>query len=251
MDEKQENPSAIDNDESQGSEGVNIQVKTPEASTSAPGPIINDIQAPPQQPEAAIEESDAAAVDSAVKEISDDSAEGPKEQLAEEESSVEEAPEDNHSDGSEEPEVKEAPESTETEPQTEGDSESQPSPFAQKTEESAVPLSVPTTPQSMSNNEQSLPHEHRNNKKFAIVITLVVALLLAGAAVYVYVSAQENTSETKKTTTDPNAQNIAEVKPATPTDVDTTLADIDQTIQSIDDEADLNEDSISDTALGL
>lgn len=259
MDEQKENQdsSSVDSGESQSDAGVNIQVNTPDASSSTTGPIINDIQ-PPQQPEAVIEEQDVAAVDSAVKEISDDPTEVSEEQPAKEESVAEKTAEETQVDGSdniEEPMVKEAPEapeSTETEPQAEEVLQSDPNPFAQKPEENMAPVATPTTPQSMSNNEQSLPHEHRNNKKFAIIVTVVVAILLAGAAAYVYLSAQGNTAETTtKTTVDPNAQNIAEVTPATTLDVDTTLTEIDQTIQSIDDEADLSEAAISDTALGL
>ncbi len=40
-------------------------------------------------------------------------------------------------------------------------------------------------------------HPTRNNKKFAAITTVVVALLLAGVAVYVYMSAKDNTESSK------------------------------------------------------
>jgi len=254
VDEKQENQDlVIGSSDSQSDSGVNIQVKTAEDTGSKPGPVINDIQAPPA-PEAVIEDDDVAAVDSAVKEISDDSTEVPVEQPVTEAPAAEEQNRDNETqtDLGREPDVKEAPESSEPEPQAEKSSGSEVDPFASKPEETFATPVQSTAPQSMSNNEQSLPHEHRNNKKFAVIVTILVALLLAGAAVYVYISAQGNATETAtKTTIDPNAQKIAEVTPATSADVDATLTDIDQTIKSIDDEADLSEASISDATLGL
>lgn len=153
----------------------------------------------------------------------------------------------------EEPALKEAPEADSTGISQSETEETKPDPFAENAE--ATPIApATTTPQSMSNNEQSLNHEHRNNKKFAIIITLVVALIMAGAAVYVYISAQENTTETNQSTQTENTTNTEtaeDTSPAGATDVDQATADVNQTIDAIDDTADLNEEDLSDTTLGL
>jgi hypothetical protein len=57
--------------------------------------------------------------------------------------------------------------------------------------------SKPDSPQEFSQTSrntvsQQHPHEHRNNKKLAVFITIFIALLLSGAAIFVYVSTQDN-----------------------------------------------------------
>jgi hypothetical protein len=236
-----------------GQEGVNIQVKT--SSNISAGPVINDIQAPPE-PEVKMEEKDLDAVNTAVDGISDApvTEEKPVVSPVEEIADSPETQGINQSeDVVEEPEVKEAPETAEApDQQTEEKSESVPDPFTPAEDVASVPSAPTATTQSMSNNEQSLPHEHRNNKKFAIIITLVTALILAVAAVYVYLSAQNNTSESAKSETMISTQDqVAEPIAASSTDVEQTATQIDDTMKSIDDDTDLNESAISDATLGL
>jgi len=116
--------------------------------------------------------------------------------------------------------------------------------------EEALPSQTPTETEvsGMSNNEQAQPHEHRNNKKLAIIITVVVALLLAGASVYVYLAAQGNTEEATTSVIEQSSQQDA--TPATAQDVDSTIREIDQTLESIQD-TDLSEETVSDDTLGL
>jgi hypothetical protein len=105
----------------------------------------------------------------------------------------------------------------------------------------------------MSNNEQSNHHEHRNNKKLAVIVTVLVALVLSGAAVFAYMSAQNNTEETStQTNSTAEVQDIPtnEVAPATEEDIQNTINEIDQNIDSLD-SAELDEESISDDTLGL
>lgn len=106
---------------------------------------------------------------------------------------------------------------------------------------------------------QHAHHPHRNNKKFAIVMVLVIGLMLAGIAVYVYMSTSNNTAELNSSLPTQSASNSAaneskdasKTAPATEQDVDATTKKVDETLQSLDDTSDLNEDQISDQALGL
>lgn len=104
------------------------------------------------------------------------------------------------------------------------------------------------------------PHPHRNNKKFAIAMVAVVGLLLAGIAVYVYMSTANNTAEVNNAvpaeSSKPNSGESAnnaesKVAPATTQDVDAASDQLDQAVQSLDDTSDLGESQISDQALGL
>lgn len=103
-------------------------------------------------------------------------------------------------------------------------------------------------------------HPHRNNKKFAIAMVAVVGLLLAGIAVYVYMSTANNTAEVNNAvpaeSSKPNSGESAnnaesKVAPATTQDVDAASDQLDQAVQSLDDTSDLGESQISDQALGL
>ena len=98
--------------------------------------------------------------------------------------------------------------------------------------------------------------EHRNNKKFAVFVTVLVAVLLAGAAVFVYISAQNNTEESdtdNQTEQLPPAEETpAPVEETTPPEsVDEASQAIDEAVESLDDTSGLSEDAISDDSLGL
>lgn len=75
--------------------------------------------------------------------------------------------------------------------------------YAQNSIISQVALdSKPTEPVSINakNNNVKLDKQpNRNNKKFAVIITIVVALVLSGIAVFVYASAQGNTKKNADT----------------------------------------------------
>lgn len=96
---------------------------------------------------------------------------------------------------------------------------------------------------------------HRNNKKLAAIVTVFAALILAGVAVFVYLSANTNTAEdtTKVTPTDNSntGQAVAPVVPATTADIDTTNAAVDEALSSLDEAADFADADLSDTSLGL
>lgn len=101
-------------------------------------------------------------------------------------------------------------------------------------------------------------HPHRNNRKFAVLMILIIGLLLAGIAVYVYLSTSKNTAELNsslptKSSTAGNSETDSQSKttPATTKDVDAASSQVDQTVQSLNDNSDLAEDKISDQTLGI
>lgn len=140
--------------------------------------------------------------------------------------------------------------------------------LANTTEEKSISHDNSATPQEatgavvqpdksgMSNNEHNNPHEHRNNKKLALIVTLAVALVLSGVAIYAYLSAQNNTEESSSGSNTSNVEstelipNNEEITPATQNDIDETINEIDQTIDTLDN-SELNDESLSDDTLEL
>jgi cell division protein FtsL len=124
----------------------------------------------------------------------------------------------------------------------------------QKSEETSAPTSpVSSDKQKDSRNSQDSsnqkPHEHRNNKKIAALVTVFVAFVLAGAAVYVFMSAESNTKQSETTTKDQTMTEETTV-PTIEEDLQQAEQQIDEAINSID-EADLNEETVSDENLGI
>jgi hypothetical protein len=110
----------------------------------------------------------------------------------------------------------------------------------------------------MASSQMGKQH-HPNNKRLAIVVTIVAALLLCGIAVYVYLNTDTNTVQTAQgrennTDTDEgeeSQESSIDTSPATTEDIDALVAEIDQTINSLDDDADFNETDLSDAQLEL
>lgn len=101
-------------------------------------------------------------------------------------------------------------------------------------------------------------HPHRNNKKLAAIMTIVIALLLSAIAVYVYMGANSNTEEA--TSTDSSDQQQTELtqleqeapaEPATTEDVDQVSQDLEEAINALDEAADFSDEALTDTSLGL
>jgi len=88
--------------------------------------------------------------------------------------------------------------------------------------------------------KRSPPHEHRNNKKLAVFMTVFVALLLSSAAVFVYISAQDNATPEQPVI--PPVVAPTEIQPALDevNDNDPTL--IDETIEQPVNEPQTNND---------
>ncbi len=99
-------------------------------------------------------------------------------------------------------------------------------------------------------------HPHRNNKKLATMVTIVTALILAGTAIFVYLSANKNTdadnnSETTQLNGSTDQTGQEDVTPATAEDVNQTIAEVEESMSTLDDNADFNEESLSNETLGL
>lgn len=135
------------------------------------------------------------------------------------------------------------------------------SPEIKDNSQSRVEESTPSSPPTAAPAEvgvaasQMNKAPHRNNKKLAAIVTVVVALILAGTAVYVYLSANNNTeSSTAETSQDRSADNTAieqEVTPATVDDIDQATSEVDQAVNALDEAGDFAEDDLSDSTLGL
>ena len=99
-------------------------------------------------------------------------------------------------------------------------------------------------------------HPHRNNKKLATVVTIITALILAGTAVFVYMSANKNTDAdnnpgTSQLNNSTNQTGQQDVTPATAEDVGQTIAEVEESLSTLDDNTDFNEESLSNETLGL
>jgi preprotein translocase subunit SecD len=118
------------------------------------------------------------------------------------------------------------------------------------TEQGAAPAAMAAV--GVASSQMNKP-PHRNNKKLAAIVTLVVAFILAGVAVFVYLSANNNTAEDTNTSNSEAAQTSAkkEVTPATAEDVDQTNTNVDEALKSVDEAADFAEADLSDASLGL
>ncbi len=92
------------------------------------------------------------------------------------------------------------------------------------------------------------PKQKHRTPILAVVCAVVVAGTFAALAVYAFLGSQEP----RDTTTAPQAsQQPAAASKATTDDVDSTNAAIDDSLKTIDDTADYNDNAVSDTTLGL
>lgn len=123
----------------------------------------------------------------------------------------------------------------------------------------AVPeeKSVDVKSENQKESHEPLHHEHRNNRKFIAIVTVLVAIILAGAAIYVYISAQSNTEEvpvnnsTSDAEVDGQDQSAEESTPVSTEDLDQTLGEVDSTLDSLDDSSDFSEEPLTDDTLGI
>lgn len=125
-----------------------------------------------------------------------------------------------------------------------------------KQDEPSPVLSAPAEMGVAASQMNGQKHPHRNNKKLATIVTIVTALILAGTAVFVYLSANKNTdadnnSETTQTNGSNNESQQEVVQPAKVEDIDQTIAEVEESLLTLDDEADFSEESLSNDTLGL
>jgi len=127
--------------------------------------------------------------------------------------------------------------------------------FSQHDETTATP-SAPAEMGVAASQMKAQKHSHRNNKKLATIVTVVTALILSGTAVYVYMSANKNTDSdnNSKSTQINESSNETEqtaVQPAVVGDIDQTIAEVEESLSTLDDSADFKEESLSNETLGL
>lgn len=92
------------------------------------------------------------------------------------------------------------------------------------------------------------PNETRNNRKLAALVTVFAALILSGAVLFVFLSAQNNAKEASDQVNESKSQETT--VPAANTQNDSIGSLIDNSIKSADD-SELGEDTLTDQALGL
>lgn len=227
-----------------GSDGV-MNDAVAKVDTTVAEPEVNEATPPPEPQETVTESSEGEAIEVKV---------APPEEKSEESDSTEEP-----SEG----ELEKEPEPNETEPDTketasntdtsEPAKSSSMAPDAQgsgapETTSQAAPAEMGVAASQMGK------HPHRNNKRLAVIVTLVVAVLLAGTAVAVYLIANSNTESSSNTSADTpgnNAGALPEITPATASDVDKATADVEQAVNGLDESADFADADLTDTTLGL
>lgn len=118
--------------------------------------------------------------------------------------------------------------------------------------QSTIPESAPAAVGVAASQMGKAPH--RNNKKLAAVVTILVALLLAGTAVFVYMSANSNTEEAESTNDSVSNQQSTpetEATPASTEDLDATAKEVEDAVKSLDETEDFAEEDLADDSLGL
>ena len=118
-----------------------------------------------------------------------------------------------------------------------------PAPASSENVEAAAPEApAPTTP--LAINTAPGPVKHKAPVG-VIVAAIVIGLLLAGLAVFVYLKANKSTSNA------PLKQAATTAAKVTASEVQDTANGVDQAISSVNDAVDLNSSDLSDTTLGL
>lgn len=91
-------------------------------------------------------------------------------------------------------------------------------------------------------------HAKKKPPVLAIVLLIIIALGLAGGAVYLYMKTEDSAKNTQDTSTNVQTQPEAEI---TPEEIDATIKEVDETVNGLNDAEDLNANDLSDSTLGL
>jgi uncharacterized protein HemX len=83
-----------------------------------------------------------------------------------------------------------------------------------------------------------------------IVIAVIVAALLIGATIYFYLDSNESTKKAAGPGATQETQ-LTQIAPATTADVDQTVAEVDEALNTAEAAQDVSTEDLSDTALGL
>lgn len=105
-----------------------------------------------------------------------------------------------------------------------------------------------TTPDAPAAAPPAAPKKH-GAPVVAILLAVIVAVALAGVAVFMYLKSKN--AETLIKGSESSTQTVVEKPQASPSDVDTTTKEIDDTLTRADDAADFSANELSDTSLGL
>lgn len=118
-------------------------------------------------------------------------------------------------------------------------------------EEPAQPDETPAAVQEEHSNEQpQLPPKAQHKAPLiAIFVAMAICLVLTGLVVFTYIKSKNDTKT--GTTTSSNSTTTVEKPQASPDDIDQTSAEIDETLSSVNDDADFAASALSDQALGL
>jgi hypothetical protein len=219
---------------------------SPEENDSTTAPFVNEVTPPPSPDVTSSTEAETIQVKVAPKEEPAESTNDSKEEMSDSASEnlapVTAAPavEDSIDTPVDNPSTPEAETSDETSAMPKPEQNSKPA-------EQAAPAMMGVAASQMNK------HPHRNNKKLAAVVTVIVAVLLALIAVYVYVSANDNTSSDGNSVITPQTSDelAPESEPITSTDIDQATADVEQAVNDLDEASDFPEAELSDTSLGL
>lgn len=116
------------------------------------------------------------------------------------------------------------------------------------------PAQEPPAPTSDNKPNLSMPelpaHAKKKSPMLAILIIIVLALGLAGGAVYLYMKTKDSTKNTQATNNITDTTKTTEA-PITQTEVDNTAKEVDAAVDNLDDAKDLNANDLTDTTLGL
>lgn len=114
--------------------------------------------------------------------------------------------------------------------------------------ETPAPATEPTSDKPNLSMPELPAHAKKKPPVLAIVLLIIIALGLAGGAVYLYMKTEDSAKNTQDTSTNVQPQPEAEI---TPEEVDTTIKEVDETVNGLNDAEDLNANDLSDSTLGL
>lgn len=121
-----------------------------------------------------------------------------------------------------------------------------------------LPVAQPNQPDAVEHPAVQQAHEalqahatSRPSHAKVIIVAVIVALLLGGLTVFVYLQSQQTTKHDDGQTDHQETSATTETQPATVSDVDSATTDIDSILTTADATQDFPETSISDQSLGL
>ena len=128
---------------------------------------------------------------------------------------------------------------------------SQPAPSSESTSQEPKKDTGPAMEMGVSASQSKKGNPNRNNRTFAIVSVIVIALLLSGAAIFVYLTTDNNAQQADTlSAVDDSSSSVTSPAPSSVDsgDIDSLLLEIDNGLQSTDD---FDREAFSDDSIGL